>query len=184
LCLCQSPLASTMAQEWAQTNAYSVAYTACLDRSSWDHRLHLPAHRHVAPLALTDLPVLVMNGDLDSCRGGTFVGKSWPDVHLRLRGTRWVRNAAVWGRGTWQRATGAVHARLTVRSRDGRVMRLTLFWNDNRPLRHRPYRGVQPRHPAASGALRRGDTHPFPEGVTSTRSWRIVRPISWRQRAE
>lgn len=60
------------AAEWAQTNAYSEAYTSCLSWPSWQPSFHVHAEGHQAPLAPPDLPVLVTNGDLDSWTSASF----------------------------------------------------------------------------------------------------------------
>lgn len=60
------------ASEWAQTNAYSEAYTACLDWPTPHAAFHVNAQGHLPPLAPAHLPVLVMNGELDSWTSASF----------------------------------------------------------------------------------------------------------------
>jgi pimeloyl-ACP methyl ester carboxylesterase len=58
--------------EWARMNAYSEAYTACLDWPKPEHGLRLPAAGHGPPLAPRGLPVLLVSGELDSWTSPTF----------------------------------------------------------------------------------------------------------------
>jgi len=77
----------------------------------------------------------VANGSTGAgLRGGTFVGHGWPQVRLKLKKVRWVGDAIVWGKGTWDIDTGKVAATLTVRGPDGVLTHLTLTWSENRPL--------------------------------------------------
>ena len=60
------------AGEWSQLNAYSDAYTACLDWPKPVRGLRLPAASHGPPLAPKGLPVLLVSGELDSWTSPNF----------------------------------------------------------------------------------------------------------------
>ncbi len=61
-------------------------------------------------------------------RGGRFTSTGLDQVRFRLTGLRYVDDLAVSGRMTWDRATGAIEAEVTLR--DAASGRLTLTWND------------------------------------------------------
>ncbi len=61
-------------------------------------------------------------------RGGQVRFSGGRLLRIELRNYRWVRNATVSGTAVWDRRTGAVTARLTVRSPGIAAVRLTARW--------------------------------------------------------
>ena len=66
-------------------------------------------------------------------RGGTFTTTGLTKAHFRLDDVKWVEDLAVRGGITWNRATGAIQAKLVAHRADGTVARLTMGWNDWTP---------------------------------------------------
>jgi len=65
-------------------------------------------------------------------RGGSFTTSGLNRVRFRMDGLRWVEDLEVSGTARWDRATGAIIADLDLSG--GASGRLTLSWNDWRPL--------------------------------------------------
>lgn len=63
-------------------------------------------------------------------RGGRFTVAGDPVVRLRLRGVRFVADAAVEGTATWNLDSGKVTARVTVKGPRGAAATLRMAWND------------------------------------------------------
>ncbi|MGD9960385.1 alpha/beta hydrolase [Nocardioides sp.] len=74
-----------------------------------------------------------LRGGHFTVRGGDFT-RPHPVVTWQLRRVRWVRDVAVSGRMDWNRQSGWVTARLTVRGPGAAPARLRLRWNDLTPL--------------------------------------------------
>ena len=67
-------------------------------------------------------------------RGGSFaVAMDGDTVTVTLRALRWTEDLAVSGRVAWNQATGAVRARLSLSTTDGRHGALRAHWDDRAP---------------------------------------------------
>jgi pimeloyl-ACP methyl ester carboxylesterase len=71
---------------------------------------------------------LVSGTDLGLRGGHVTLRQTATGVTMRLIGVRWVTDATIDGTATWNQATGAVTARLTVYPRRGAAVRLTATW--------------------------------------------------------
>jgi hypothetical protein len=62
-------------------------------------------------------------------RGGSFTARGDGPVHFRLRRVRFVRDAIVDGRASWQPSTGAAAGTLSVKLPSGAKIRVSVSWN-------------------------------------------------------
>ena len=91
----------------------------------------------VAAGALADAPIRYWFSGAargPGLRGGSFTAKGYPFVRLRLRGVRFVRDAAVSGSGNWRFSTGATRGTLTVKLPDDDVVHVRLAWSQRSRL--------------------------------------------------
>jgi hypothetical protein len=65
-------------------------------------------------------------------RGGRFTTRGYMRVGFELHDVRWVQDVAVSGTVLWDRSTGAIRARVTIRGPNTPDGSLSMAWNDFR----------------------------------------------------